>query len=177
MPFLIRELEEDEIQRPLFRHFSRRQVVRQCLRRRDGLWTAEEAPFIDDWNDENYAFLTECLRNTVHTGGAVFAAFQDGQLKGFASVEAALFGSRGEYMDLSSLHVSEELRGRGAGRRLFLRAAAWAKEHGAKKLYISSHPAVETQAFYQAMGCVDAAEIHAGHAQEEPLDRPLEYRL
>ncbi|HIW73964.1 MAG TPA: GNAT family N-acetyltransferase [Firmicutes bacterium] len=177
MSLTIRKLKESEIGRELFRSFDRRQVVTQCLRRRNGVWQAEYAPFIDQWSEEDYGTLICCLRRTVRSGGVVFAAFPDGKCKGFVSVEPALFGLRREYMDLSSLHVSEELRGQGLGRLLFRKAAAWAREHGARKLYISSHSAVETQAFYQAMGCVDAVEIHEAHAQQEPFDRPLEYRL
>lgn len=177
MSMTIRKLTEPEICRDLFRHFERRQVVQQCLRRRAGAWRVEDAPFIDQWSEEDYAFLVQCLQNTIHTGGAVFGAFIQNQLKGFVSVEATPFGRQGDYRDLTSLHVSQELRGRGVGRRLFQSAADWAREQGATKLYISSHSAVETQAFYQAMGCVDAAEINAEHAEREPFDRQLEYPL
>ena len=63
------------------------------------------------------------------------------------------------------------------GRALFLRAAAWARSHGAEKLYISAHSAVETQAFYRAMGCAEAAWQSAKHAEKEPCDCQLEYAL
>ena len=56
------------------------------------------------------------------TGGFVHAAFVDGALKGFVSVESALFGGEHRYMDLSSIHVSEELRGSGVGTALFTAA-------------------------------------------------------
>ena len=56
-------------------------------------------------------------------------------------------------------------------------AALWAKAQGGKKLYISSHSAVETQRFYQAMGCVDAKELLEEHVAREPLDRQLELVL
>lgn len=48
---------------------------------------------------------------------------------------------------------------------------------GGEKLYISSHSAVETQAFYRGMGCRDAEEIDAAHAAREPFDCQLEYIL
>ncbi len=50
----------------------------------------------------------------------------------------------------------------------------WAKKKGGKKLYISAHSAVETQAFYQMMGCVDAEEYDPHHVEAEPFDRQLE---
>lgn len=86
-------------------------------------------------------------------------------------------GSEGQYLDLTSLHVSEEQRGMGIGRKLFGLAALWAKERGAKKLYISGHSAVETQRFYEAMGCVDAVEPSKEHLRQEPYDRQLEFDL
>ena len=72
-------------------------------------------------------------------------------------------------------HV-EQLRksGRKAGRVLFELAKAWAKARGAKKLYISAHSSVESQAFYKAVGCQDAAEINPEHAAREPHDRQME---
>lgn len=172
-----RTLSEEEITRPLFSSFNRRQVVGDCLRRENGEWVVKPDPFIDDWSEEDYAYLVQCLRNTVRTGGFVCGAFLDGELKGFVSVEAAPFGSENQYLDLTSIHVSADCRGHGAGRELFVRAADWARGRGAKKLYISSHSAVESQAFYQTMGCVDAAEVNAAHAEKEPFDRQLEYRL
>ncbi|MDO5551833.1 MAG: GNAT family N-acetyltransferase, partial [Lachnospiraceae bacterium] len=94
--------------------------------------------------------------------------------KGFVSVESDLFGGTQRYLDLSSIHVSEDMRGRGIGKALFLAAKDWAKEHGARKLYISSHSAVESQAFYKAMGCVEAEVYHQGHVEREPYDCQLE---
>ncbi len=173
----IRPLCEKEICRALFLPFSRRQEVTRSLRKAGGEWLAAETPFIDDWDEKDYVFLVECLRRTVRTGGIVFGAFIGGALKGFASVEAKPFGRAGDYRELTSIHVSEELRGLGVGRELFARAKDWAKAQGAEKLYISSHPAAETQAFYAAMGCVDAQEIDEAHARREPFDRPLECRL
>ena len=70
--------------------------------------------------------------------------------------------------DMTSLHVSEDLRGHGAGRQLFLLAKDWARDHGAEKLYISSHSAVETQRFYESMGCVDAEEVMEEHEGRSP---------
>lgn len=134
-------------------------------------------PFTDDWTEKDYETLVSCLKNTVNTGGFVIAAFYRNALKGFASVESSLFGGENRYLDLTSIHVSEDMRGRGIGRKLFMAAAKWAGQKGARKLYISSHSAVETQAFYQAMGCVEAQEYNREHVEREPYDCQLEYRL
>ena len=86
-------------------------------------------------------------------------------------------GSRKEYLDLPCIHVSSDARGQGIGKRLFLIAAEWAKTRGAGKLYISAHSSVESQAVYRAMGCLEAAEYDAMHAEKEPIDCQMEYDL
>lgn len=106
--------------------------------------------------------------------GFVYGAFFGGVLKGFVSVEPELFGGVQKYVDLSSIHVSQDMRGRGIGRALFLAAKEWAKAHGALKLYISAHSAVESQAFYKAMGCVEAEVYNQAHVEKEPYDCQLE---
>lgn len=107
----------------------------------------------------------------------MYGAFYEGTLKGFVSVEADIFGEEQGYMDLSSIHVSEDMRGKGIGKALFLAAKEWAKKKGAKKLYISAHSAVESQAFYKKMGCVEAEVYNMEHAEKEPFDCQLECKL
>lgn len=186
-----RTLHSNEITRQLFRHFIRRQEVTLCRRREAGEWVWRSDPFTDDWSEADYGVLVQCLKNTVLTGGFVYAAFvcQDNRiellaedpsnchLKGFVSVESEFLGSQKQYLDLSSIHVSEDMRGQGIGKALFTSAAEWARRKGAKKLYISSHSAMETQAFYKAMGCVEAEEYNQRHTEAEPYDCQLEYKL
>ena len=169
-----RTLRENELCRELFGGFIRHQVVTKCWRREKGEWVIREDPFIDDWTEADYRTLISCLKNTVSTGGVVYGAFIAGTLKGFASVEPDFMGKEGQYLDLSSIHVSEDARGTGIGRALFLMAKEWARARGAKKLYISAHSAVETQAFYRSMGCGDAREYDRRHVDREPFDCQME---
>jgi len=173
-----RKLNCGEITRELFLFFERHQEVTQCWRKTDGQWGIRDISFTEQWDEEDFAALVRCLRNTLSTGGAVFGAFDDtGRLKGFSSVEGEAFGTFSRYLDLSCLHVSEEMRGRGTGKMLFTLAAEWAKEQGADKLYISGHSSVETQAFYKAMGCTEAAEYNIRHVLLAPDDCQLELKL
>lgn len=172
-----REISADEMNRKLFQNFIRRQVVTKCWRKEDGEWKIKDVPFIDDWTEEDYATLVSCLKNTILIGGFVYGAFSEEKLKGFVSVESTLFGGEQRYLDLSSIHVSEDMRGCGIGKVLFLSAKDWAKEKGAAKLYISSHSSIESQAFYKAMGCVEAEVYCQKHVEEEPCDCQLECRL
>ena len=169
-----RNINLEEMNRELFADFQRRQDVTKCWRKVEGEWVIRDIAFVDDWSAEDYEFLVKCLHNTIQTGGVVIGAFCEGHLKGFASVEAELFGSDGQYMDLTSLHVSGDMRRNGMGAELLNRAKAFAGEHGAKKLYISAHSAVESQAFYRAMGCVEAEEYNKAHVEAEPCDCQLE---
>ena len=169
-----RNIQAGELDRELFRWFNRRQVVVKCWRREGNEWVIRDDPFIDDWSEEDYGFLVSCLKNTVSTGGLVLGAFLDGRLKGFVSVEPELFGGEHCYLDLSSIHVSEDMRGQGMGAALFAAAKDWARSHGGKKLYISAHSAVESQAFYRRMGCVEAQEYNRKHVEAEPFDCQLE---
>ena len=172
-----RTLMAAEIRPELFQGFIRRQMVTKCWRRRKDKWVIEEAPFLDDWSEADFNFLVSCLKNTADTGGLVYAAFARGVLKGFVSVEPHLFGGEHRYLDLSSIHVSQDMRGTGIGTALFSAAKEWARNKGAKKLYISAHSAVESQRFYQKMGCVDAQFLHPQHVEAEPFDRQLECAL
>lgn len=174
---LYRSLREHEINRELFGSFIRRQVVVKCVRKDGAGWTVKDDPFIDDWSEENYRTLVACLKNTAASDGFVYAAFIDGALKGFVSVESGLFGGENRYLDLSSLHVSQDMRRNGIGKALFLAAKKWAAQKGASKLYISSHSAVESQSFYRAMGCVEAALYNQKHVDAEPYDCQLECPL
>lgn len=170
----IRELNENEITLELFKDFRRHQVVEKCHRKIDGQWVVIDNPFVEEWGTAEFEYLTKCLKNTVHTGGAVYAEFEGEKLMGFSSVESEFFGSEKQYLELSSMHVSEEFRGKGIGKRLFYCAREWAKNHGARKLYISSQSSVETQGFYRSVGCREAEEYSMIHVEKEPCDCQLE---
>lgn len=173
-----RFISENEINKDLFNKFIRHQVVVDCFRRgADGGWEIRKDPFIDDWSECDYEKLVSDLRNTILNGGFVYGAFGDTELKGFVSVEGELFGGDNGYIDVSNLHVSEDMRGCGIGKVLFNAAKNLAIKSGAKKLYISSHSAVETQRFYRSLGCVDAKEYSAVHVEAEPYDCQLEFVL
>ena len=60
-----RNLLENEICRQLFLHFTRHQIVTKCWRKRNGQWTVENAPFIDEWTEADYEELILDLQETV----------------------------------------------------------------------------------------------------------------
>lgn len=172
-----RELKKSEIDIRLFANFNRYQDVKKCWRKEKGEWILKDIAFTEQWGSDEYKYLVNCLQNTIKTGGVVFGAFNNTVLVGFASVESQFFGLQKEYLQLSSIHTSYENRGTGIGKKLFSLVCKKAKEMGAQKLYISSHSSQESQAFYEAMGCVEAMEYNDKLAAKEPCDCQLEYRL
>jgi GNAT superfamily N-acetyltransferase len=177
MTVLYRDIHEDEIDRSLFNGFVRTQDVKRCWRKVDGEWVVRDIAFIDDWNEAEYMELVDDLRRTAREGGLVMGAFEGAQLIGFCAVDGALKGSRNQYADLEALHVSRNARGQGVGRALFGWACDWARAMGAKSLYMSTHSAVETHAFYEAVGCCEASEYIDEHVRREPCDVQMERRL
>jgi len=170
-----KELEVGSINNELFVYFKRHQVVTKCLRKIGNQWCIKDVKFTEDWDAKNYSKLITCLKRTITKGGVVFGVFIDEKLKGFSSVEADFLGKKKEYLELTSLHVSEDMRSKGIGKELFNLSKQWAKQHGACKLYISAHSSIESQSFYKAMGCVEALEYAKRHA--DPYDCQLEYVL
>ncbi len=65
----------------------------------------------------------------------------------------------------------------GIGKKLFSLVCKKTKEMNAQKLYISAHSSEESQAFYNAMGCVEAMEYNEKLVTEEPCDCQLEYSV
>lgn len=174
---LYKELAKDEINLALFKSFNRYQKVEKCWRKEKGEWKLKENEFTEHWGSNEYKELVQHLQSTIETGGAVFGAFSNEELVGFASVENEFFGSQKEYLQLSSIHISSKSRGMGIGKKLFELTCKKAKEMGAKKLYISAHSSQETMAFYQGTGCVEAKEYNTKLVTEEPYDCQLEYHL
>ncbi len=171
------ELTTNDINLSLFSTFDRHQDVKKCWRKEDCEWILKDISFTEHWGTKEYRYLVTCLQNTISTGGAVFGAFEENRLVGFASVENEYFGSKNEYLQLSSIHITNGSRGSGIGKKLFQLACESAKKSGAKKLYISAHSSKESKAFYDALGCVEAVEYNEKLVEMEPYDCQMEYLL
>lgn len=156
--------------------FVRHQAVRECWRQQDGVWSLVPCAFTEDWDLARLRAEAAELLEMSRAGKTVLAACAADVLVGYIVLGNRL-GSRDQYVDLCSFHVSEPWRGQGIGRRLFSAACAAARLQGAEKLYISSHSSKESQAAYRALGCVHAQEIDAAHAEAEPCDVQLEFDL
>ncbi len=157
--------------------FNRYQETNIVLYKQKDDYNYKSDHFIDQWDDEKKKVVTQSLKNCVKQKGIVIGAFLKDDLIGFASVEGQFFGSNNEYLELSFIHVSNEFRYKGIGRKLFNLCCVKANQKGAEKLYIAAHPSQETQAFYKSVGCTYAAEINPKIYEKEPLDIQLEITL
>ena len=82
----------------------------------------------DEWSNLEFCEV----KNLIKSDGYVVGAFFQGHLKGFASVESAVFGTHAKYIDLSNIHISQDMRRQGIGKELFALAKKWAREHEAE---------------------------------------------
>ena len=156
--------------------FVRRQEVSECWRCVEGAWKLLPISFVDEWDAAcRREKATEILK-TIDDSGSVVGAFTGAQLVGFAMLGERL-GSREQYVELVSFHVSAPYRGQGIGRRIFAAICDAARATGADKLYISAHSSKESQAAYRALGCVLAEAIDPVRAENEPCDVQMEYDL
>lgn len=173
----VRLLALEDLPDDVLESFNRFQVTeRMRVTWQDG-YRLKEEHFTDDWDDKWKVRVVRNLRTCLEQGGAVAGAFREGTLLAFANVESEFFGSAKSYVELSYIHVSREARHQGLGKELFCLCCQEAKKMGAKKLYISAHPAEETQRFYDASGCVPAKEIDPVRYAKEPFDIQLEFDL
>ena len=164
----------------------------------DLLWTIERAEIIErtyvvkegalvskadyydvrDWPDGEAEEYGPLLADCFEHGGHFWGVFDDdGALAAVAVLESRFIGARSDRLQLKFLHVSRSYRGAGVGVALFERAAAKARELGARSLYISATPSENTVHFYQRRGCRLAEEPDPKLFALEPEDIHLELPL
>ncbi|MCF6139059.1 GNAT family N-acetyltransferase [Pseudalkalibacillus berkeleyi] len=174
---MIKEMELEHLHSDMLKGFNRTQVTTNVWYKSKEGYQIKEDYFVDQWDDAQKEKVIADLKRCLKHNGAVFCAMKGAQLVGFANIEGRRFGSRNQYIELPYIHVSDEYRGYGIGKKLFKKCTDKAKEWGAEKLYIGAHPAIETQHFYQSVGCTYAEEINPEIYEREPLDIQLEYEL
>lgn len=170
-------LEMKDLTSELLKNFKRYQETKRVWFKKNNHYDMKEDYFIDEWNDEKKELVIQSLVECVQSGGAVIAAITHNELIGFACVESGFFGSKKEYLELSYIHVSNDYRKIGIGKKLLWLCCEIAKQMGAKKLYIAAHPSEETQHFYRNVGCTYASEINGKIYEKEPLDLQMELTL
>lgn len=157
--------------------FNRYQETNYVWYKDNDQYSIKADRFVEQWDDDKKTLVLHDLQKCIKSGGIVVGAIIERDLIGFANVEGELFGNKLEYRELSYIHVSNEYRNSGIGKKLFQHCCEKAKEMGTKKLYIAAHPSEETQHFYRKLGCTYAFEINQTIFEKEPLDIQLEFIL
>ncbi len=133
----------------------------------------KENQFREDWDQETLIEVSRKLKQSVKKGSVLYAAYDQKQIVGFALLDTEIFFE--EYMNVPYIHSSRGYRGYGIGSYLFYLVAQEAYKRKAKRLYISTHPATETQMFYLARGCKPTHNINSKLFALEPKDIHHEY--
>ena len=103
----------------------------------------------------------------VAGGAALFGAFEGDRLLGVAVVDG-LFEPRLAW--LAFLHVSRQVRRRGAASALWHAAVHEAAQAGAESMYVSATPTGSAVGFYLSRGCRLADPVHPALYAGEPED-------
>ena len=171
-----RMLQRDEL--PLVWTIDRREVIHNTYRLVDGALALRPDYFdMQGWPPGDHDLSTRLLRDCCDHGGWCYGLFDDARLIGVAVLERRFIGQPADMLQLVFLHVSRDYRDQGLGRQLFMRAAAVAREHGARRMYVSATPSEHTINFYLGLGCVLAPEPDPTLLALEPDDIHLEFVL
>jgi predicted N-acetyltransferase YhbS len=157
--------------------FERYQLTNTIYVMKKSIRNIEKGKFESDWDLCKKREVVQELNAIIRQGGAIEVAYDQGNIIGFAALSTTFFGAENQYLELIVIQVSKAYRNRGIGQVLMSKIKEQARIKGAKKIYISGHPAVESVSFYEKMGAKPAMEINQKIALAEPDDLQLEIDL
>ena len=143
--------------------YTRTQAVKKVYRKNNAEYSLVDMPYVEDWSLERKRQVAKNISSDEYIS---YIALED-EVFGFIGLIKNL---KDDYMILDMMHVSEEHRGMGLGRKLFEIGKKEAKKAGAKALYISACSSEETIAFYRAMGANITDNPIREIADDEPYD-------
>jgi 3-methyladenine DNA glycosylase AlkD/ribosomal protein S18 acetylase RimI-like enzyme len=164
-------IDQKNVTKDFLKDFVRYQQTTEVLFVKNKKLHKKDDRFIDAWDKEKLESISLYLKNL---NGVIVGGFDGDKVVGFACVELKIFDG---YMNMPYIHVDRNYRGKQIGRNLFNIISKVAIDNKASKLYISGHPSVETQAFYERLGCTLATKINKELYEIEPLDIQLEKTL
>lgn len=129
------------------------------------------------WPPNSPRIYAPILENAFEKGGWFYALFAEAKLLGIAVLAPSLMADEQARLQLMFFHISRPYRNQGLGKYLFELAKTEARARGAKYLYISATPNLNTIRFYLKQGCQLAAspdpELFALEPQDIHLLCPL----
>jgi GNAT superfamily N-acetyltransferase len=145
---LMRELRREELE--LYWTIDRREVLHNIYVMRNGeMVLTPHYVDVPGWPDINSEKLYSCFDR----GGTFLGMFDGDRLVGASAVDMAPRGENGDLLELGTLHVSRDYRGKGVGTRLFDAAKDIVRKLGSPAMYVSATPTENTVNFYLHRGC------------------------
>lgn len=172
----IRQLDISDIEPELLKEFVHCQTITKKWVKQDNIWKLKNTSLLREWSAEKRIWITEYMCQQIDRGGITVGAFCDDRLVGFCCVDGTISGKSAKYANLTMLFVDDNWKRNGIGKLLLQEVRKHVIKLGAEKIFISAIPSAETIAFYQSMGCVDAAEIVEAFVDSED-DRYLEFMV
>ncbi len=171
-----RPMRPDEMDR--VEEIDRTEVIDHIYYLRDGELVLEEEHWeLRGWPPGELPKIKENLRTCLQVGGAVWGAFEGDRLVGIAALDGRWYGRSSDTLDMYFLHISNGYRRQGLGRRLLEMTTERAKGMGAKRLFVSGLPSLNTITFYRAMGFDIAEEVDQRLHDREPDDIHMDMAL
>ncbi len=172
--YQIVEFTKEVVNLEMLDNYKRRQVVTSHYFVDNGVKSIRPISFTDDWSKDVRRDIVKnfFLSDSYYSGGIIV----EGEVIAFYVLEVTPM-ENSDYLELKHLQVSAEYRNQGIGKLIFSDIIKKAMSLSAKKIYISAHSALETQEFYNRLGCVDAKWISKKAVEAEPYDIMLEYDL
>ncbi len=170
-PMNIREMDRSEAGR--LGEIDRTEHVTVGYTCRDGRLRAEPVDWrVPPWSPEGDGEHTvthhvQGVRATLAAGGRMFGAFDGDRLVAMAVLCYELEPGVAE---LAGLWVGQGYRRRGIATQLLARVEDRAREHGARRLYVSATPSESAVGFYTSRGFRPAEQVHPDLYALEPED-------
>lgn len=171
-----RTLSREEITKLM--EIDRTETITGLYRVEDGELRLEETHLnVPDWSPAEKKRRIAILQEEYDEGATFFGAFDGDNLVGMAELCHKPMSSGDNRLELAGLWVSSPHRGKGVGRALFKMVAEEARERGAKALYVSATPSVNTIKFYRSVGFELTSRVDPERYEAEPEDIHMELTL
>ncbi|MHA2030553.1 MAG: GNAT family N-acetyltransferase, partial [Candidatus Kariarchaeaceae archaeon] len=172
----LRQLNKSEFHK--FKDIDRRETVEQIYYHRDGkLELEDEYHDVPEWTPSMKQEFIDSFVELDHRGGFVFGVFDGDKVVGMGSLDVKFIGKNKDQLQLAGLWVSIQYRKKGVAGRLVEHIQNKARDLGAKKLYVSATPSLNTITFYQNRGFKLTKDVNQELFEKEPEDIHMELTL
>lgn len=160
----------EDIKEDMLDGFKRKQESTRIMKYQDDEVVIEDFYYFNEWSKDKLRSKVEELKKIVNCGGNLLIAYDEkkDEIAGFATLEGDFIDEDRKIIEMQYLHISLDYRAQGLGRRLFSEIKLLARKRGANKIIIGTIPAIETQKFYEKMGCEVLFDLNETLKAREP---------